>query len=91
MALSAKDLDSATIVPSCYVLAITDVIGDDRANDISHIVVVRELPDGKALCHEVVKNARIFHEHAITLAAVYAVRDQLDVVMWIKNLEYAWV
>lgn len=91
LVLSAKDLDSAIIVPSCYVLAITDVIGEDRANDVSHIVVVRELPNRKALCYEVVKNARIFHEHAIALAAAYAVRDQLDMVMWLKNLEYAWV
>lgn len=91
LALSAKNLDEATIVPSRYVLAITDVIGEDRANDVSQIVVVREMPNRKSLGHEIVKNARIFHEHAITLAAAYAVRDQLDMVMWLKNLEYAWI
>lgn len=91
LVLRAKNLDGATIIPSHYVLAITDVIGEDRANDVSHIVVVRELPNQKALCHEIVKTERIFHEHAITLAAAYAVRDQLDAVMWLKNLQYAWV
>lgn len=91
LALRAKNLDEATVVPSRYMLAITDVIGEDRANDVSHIIDVRELPDGNVFCREVVKNVRIFHEHAVALAAAYAVRDQLDVVMWRKNLEYAWV
>lgn len=91
LVLSAKDLDKATIIPSRYVLAITDVIGEDRANDVSHILAVRELPDRNSVDHKIVKNARIFHEHAITLAAAYAIRDQVEVVMWLKNLEYAWV
>jgi hypothetical protein len=89
--LQARELESARIVPSHYVLAITDVIGQDRANDVSHIALISELPGGKVLSREVVKNAKIFHEHAVALAAAYAIRESIDAVMWSKDLSYAWV
>jgi hypothetical protein len=87
----ARELEGSRIVPARYVLAITDVIGQDRANDLSHIVIVNVRPNGEGLSREMVKNARIFHEHAIALAAAYAVRERVDAVMWSKNLKYAWV
>ena len=87
----ARELESAKIVPVRYILAVTNVIGQDRANDFSDIIIVHELPDGKTLSREILKNARIIHEHAVALAASYALRERVDVVMWSKDLKYAWV
>jgi hypothetical protein len=89
--MQARELKSSSIVLSRYVLAVTELIGQDRANDVSHIIIVSEQPNGETLIREVVKNARIFHEHAIALAAAYAVRERIDAVMWLKDLKYAWV
>ncbi len=87
----AREIQPRKIVPSHYVLAITDEIGQDRANDVSRIVIVRERPNGEAIGREIVTNARVFHEHALALASAYAVKERLDSVMWAKNLKYAWI
>jgi len=42
---SARERSASAILPSRYVLAMTEEIGQDRANDLSHIAVVREMPN----------------------------------------------
>jgi hypothetical protein len=87
----ARDLEQTNVVPSRYVLATTDVVGQDRANDVSQIAAVQERSDGKAMRREFLADKRMFHEHALALAAAYAIRERLDSVMWVKNLRYAWI
>lgn len=78
------------ITPSRYVLVTTEVIGQDRANDVSHIALVREHARDETEIRELVTNCRIFHEHAVVLGCAYAVREDVDAVLWQKYTEYAW-
>ena len=79
-----------TIVPRIYILCITEQIGQDEANDISEIAIVRERFNGKTEVHYIAKNLRIFHEYALALAATYAVERRIECVLWRKDLKYAW-
>lgn len=80
-----------SIVPSLYVLCITEEIGQDKANDVSHIAIVREGLNGQRQIRPLAENLRIFHEHAVALAAAYAVEHGIESVLWNKDLRYAWV
>lgn len=87
---AARERKSSSILPSRNVLAVTEVIGQDRGNDLSHIAAIREVPGGEPHIRELVRNARIFHEHAVALAAAYAFADGAECVLWKKRLRYAW-
>jgi len=86
----ARSADRTQIVPSRYMVASTELIGQDEANDVSHIVIVRERPGGQPEVTSVVENLRIFHLHAVCLAAAYAMRYGVEQVLWRKDLRYAW-
>lgn len=88
---AARERTPTGIVPSRYVLVATEQIGQDRANDVSHIAVLTEQSHGDPVIRELVTNARIFHEHALMVACAYAVREGVEMVLWQKHLEYAWL
>lgn len=81
---------SSTIIPSRYVWVETHEIGQDRAYDFSVIRLVRETHAGPDVV-DLVGPERIFHEHALALAAAYALRYKADIVMYDRILTYAWV
>ena len=87
---AARARMARSVLPHRYVIAITEVIGQDRANDVSRIAYVRERLDGGTAIRPVVTNARVCHEHALAIASAYAVAEGLDAVLWEKDLEYAW-
>src|SRR3546814_1459005 len=60
----ARDLEKTKVIPSRYVLAATEMIGQDQANDVSHIFLVKQRPGGEPRMTALVRNARIFHLHA---------------------------
>src|SRR3546814_10592334 len=43
----ARDLEKTKVIPSRYVLAATEMIGQDQANDVSHIFLVKQRPGGE--------------------------------------------
>lgn len=88
---SARERTTNGIVPSSFVLAVTEEIGQDRSNDVSHVAAVREPLEGDPIVRPLVENVRIFHEHAIALAAAYALAEGLDAVQWTVNRRYGWV
>lgn len=88
---TARERRKVQILPSRYVLALTELIGQDQANDVSHLASVRELRAGKPRIRPIVENAHIFHEHALVLAASYAVREGTEAVLWSKDRTYAWI
>src|SRR3546814_3755825 len=57
----ARDLEKTKVIPSRYVLAATEMIGQDQANDVSHIFLVKQRPGGEPRMTALVRNARIFH------------------------------
>ncbi|OYY77007.1 MAG: hypothetical protein B7Y43_12210 [Sphingomonas sp. 28-62-20] len=88
---TARERKATGIVLSTFVLAVTEEIGQDRANDISHIAIVREPMEGDPIIQPLAENVRMFREHAIALAVAYALAEGLDAVQWTVNKRYAWV
>lgn len=79
----------AILVPS-YVYLLTEEIGQDKANDLSSISLVRETTSGTQRT-ELVRNARLFYEVGLALSAAYAVKYGVNTVMYDKDLTFAWV
>lgn len=86
----ARQRTPKTILPEHYVLAVTEEIGQDKANDVSHIALVRELTNGETRISPVLEDARMFHEYALILACAYAVANDVPAVLWQKDLTYGW-
>lgn len=87
---NSRERKKERVVLSSYILAVTEEIGQDRANDVSHIAAVREHPDGETSIRPIVENLRIFHEHAVALAAAYALVEGNQAVLWQKTRKYSW-
>jgi hypothetical protein len=85
----ARERKSDGVVLSSYVLALTEEFGQDCANDVSHIALVRERPKDDPIIRPLVENLQIFHEHAVALAAAYALSQGIGAVQWQKNREYS--
>jgi hypothetical protein len=88
--IGASERKCDAVLLSSYMLAVTEEIGQDRANDVSHIAAVREFSNGKTAVLPVVENLRMFHEHAVALAAAYSFLHGKDAVLWQKNSIYGW-
>lgn len=88
--MTARQRSESSLLPSRYILALTELIGQDQANDISHVLDVREMPQGEPSIRVLVENARIGHLHAVAVAAAYAVLGNAECVLWQKDLRYAW-
>lgn len=86
----ASERKADAVLLSSYMLAVTEEIGQDRANDVSHIFAVREFSNGETAVLPVAENLRIFQEHAIALAAAYCFLHGKDAVLWQKDTRYAW-
>lgn len=86
----ARERTPTAIVPHRYVLAVTEVIGQDQANDVSHLAFIRERPDGTQAIRPCVEMARIGRSHALALAAAYAVVEGIECVLWQEDKRYAW-
>ena len=87
---SALEMKGRSILPSRYIMVVTEEIGMDKANDLSHLAKVRERTDGNRELKPLAEDLRIFHEYALALASAYAIAEELDAVMWIRNRRYAW-
>lgn len=88
---NAHERKEGSVVLSSYMLAVTEEIGQDRGNDVSHIAAVRERPDGEQFIKPVVENLRMFHEHAVALAAAYCFSEGKGAVLWQKDRKYSWI
>ena len=86
----AVSRSASSVMPARYIGVETHEIGQDQAYDFSSIRLVRETHGGSDVL-ELVQAERIFHEHALALAAAYALRYEVGVVMYDRILTYAWV
>lgn len=87
---NAREMTKGGLLPSRYILAVTDEIGQDKANDLSYLAKVRQHFNGKSDIKPIVEDLRIFHEYSIALASAYAVAEGFEAVMWIRKKRYAW-
>jgi len=72
------------VLPSNYIYLITEEIGQDKANDLSSIYYVSEVP-GFERTEMILENERMFFEYALAVAAAYAIRMKVDVVKTNRN------
>jgi len=87
---AAREMKNDISPPRTYIVVGTEVIGQDARNDISHIASIRQRRNAAPEVRPLVSNARIPHEHALSLAAAYAVREGVDAVFWRLDLHFAW-
>lgn len=85
-----RDVDKAAVLPSRFVLAWTEEIGQDEANDVSQVLLVEQTPNSDPRTIFLVRHARIFHLHACTLGAAYAVKHGVSALLRKKDMTYAW-
>jgi len=88
---AAREQTTHAILPPRYVLALTEEIGQDRNNDVSHLAIVHELVDGQTKVFPILEDVRMFHEYALTLACAHAIASGIDAVLWRKDQTYGWV
>jgi hypothetical protein len=86
----ALNRNTMRVLPASYVLAVTEEIGQDRANDVSHIELINE-NDNERRVRPLAVNQRIFHEHAVIKAAAFSIALGIDIVLWEKDLRYGWI
>jgi hypothetical protein len=90
IALSARERTPGSVLPARYLLAVTEEIGQDRANDLSHILMIQQRVGSDDDVRELATDLRIFHEHAVALASSYAVLHRVESVFWQKDITSAW-
>jgi hypothetical protein len=86
----AKEIDKETVMPDKYMLIVTEEIGQDKRNDISHAAIITVQADGTQDVDNIFHNQRIFYEYAMTLGCAHAVALGVKVVRWRKDYTYAW-
>ncbi|MDT0507165.1 hypothetical protein [Novosphingobium sp. MMS21-SN21R] len=86
----SRSVENTRIVPSRFVLVTTEVIGQDQANDVSHILLVEPQAGAGPRITTLVKNARIRFQYAGALGASYAVKHSASSLQWQKDKTYAW-
>lgn len=87
---AARERRSDSVVPSRYVLVITEEIGQDQTNDLIRIGLVQAGVPDDLVVRELLPSTRTFHEHGLALAGAYALSEGVDCVMWQKDKRYAW-
>jgi len=87
---AARELKSDSVLPSRYVLVITEEIGQDQANDLIRIGLVQAGVPDDLVVRELLPSTRTYHEHGLALAGVYALSEGVDCVMWQKDKRYSW-
>ena len=88
---NAKNRSGLSVLPSRYMLLITEEIGQDLAFDVSHLAEIYVHPDGVEKLSEVFIDRAMFFEQALAVAAAEAISRGVECVLWEKNLTYAWV
>lgn len=86
----AREAKPDGLLPARCILVVTQEIGQDKANDLSHVAKVQLRVRGDPEISPIVEDLRAFHLHAVGIAAAYAVAEGIDTVMWIRDRKYAW-
>lgn len=86
---STQNVNEISIVLSKYIYVIIKEIGIDQKNDLSSIYIVENINDVERT-KILVENERIFHEYALTLASAYAVKNDVDFILFHIDKKYSW-
>lgn len=87
---SSRKLYDTKIELDRYILLINREIGRDKKNDLCSIYVVRNI-DQPEFLETLIENEKIFFEHGLSLAAAYALKKNISMVLHYTDKKYAWV
>lgn len=88
--LSARNINKTKVVLMSYVYLVSREIGRDKKNDLSSIYLVRG-SDNSKITVKLVENKQMLFEHGLSLAAAYALKNSVDVVLYHKDTKYGWI
>lgn len=80
-----KEEEKTTIIVPEYIYLVVQEIGQDKANDLSSIYHVSETP-GFERQEAIIENAQLYWEYGASVAAAYAVKRNVDILMYSKKL-----
>jgi hypothetical protein len=78
---NASDAEETNIVIPEYISSVTLEIGQDKANDLSSIYLIRNVM-GLDREEPIIQNKRLFFEHALSIAGAYAVKHHIQFVRY---------
>ena len=88
--VSARCIDDVKIEITRFIYLVIKEIGRDKKNDLSSIYIATGV-DEPIILESIVENKRIFFEWGISLAAAYAVKNSIDIVLYHKDTRYSWI
>lgn len=86
---SARELNDTKIELERYILLVNREIGRDKKNDLCSIYVARNIDEPEVL-EILIENEKVFFEHGLSLAAAYALKKNISMVLHYKDKKYAW-
>ncbi len=86
---SARSIENTKIAITKYVYLLTREIGRDKKNDISSIYVVTNNGQPE-ITETILEDKQIFFEYGLSLAAAYAIKTGIDIVLYYRDKKYAW-
>ena len=86
---SARGVCDTKIELGRYILLVNREIGRDKKNDLCSIYIAENVSDPEIL-ETLVDGERIFFEHGLSLAAAYALKKNISMVLHYKDKTYAW-
>lgn len=81
---SAKNKETTRILPLDYILLVLNEVGTDKVNDFSSIYYVSEVI-GFEREEVLVKNAKMFFEHGMAVAASHAIKRKVNALFYVKR------
>ena len=81
--------DNIKINYTCYIYLSTEELGRDKANDISSIYYVSEIP-GLERQEELLKDQLLFFEFGLAIASAYAIKYGTSLVIHEIDKTYCW-
>jgi len=86
----ARERTHESILPTKYMLLITEEIGQDLAFDVSRLAEVYTGADGDEYVKEIWDDKPMFFHQALVVAAAEAVSRDIEYVFWNKDKTYVW-
>jgi len=86
---AAKDQAEANIILPKYILLVVEEIGNDKANDLSSIYLLRQSL-GQKNVDTILKNKNLFFNYSLALASSYAVKHNISNVIYHRDQTYMW-
>lgn len=85
----AWDKEKLNIIVPEYIHLVVKEIGQDKANDLCSIFYISEIL-GPERREAIIENERLFFEYGVAIAASYAVKRDIGVVLYTRDTTYAW-